>query len=79
MFYVELFMVTLLEENGYTFMVGNCQNCLASLLKVVHSKMKEFAPLGSKFFHFRVDLFSQGTWHAVKLTGDKSYLPCKKW
>ena len=29
------------------------------LLKRVYSKRKEFAPKGSKFFPFRVDLFSE--------------------
>ena len=35
------------------------KHCFASLLKGVHSKRKEFAPLGSKFFPFRVDHFSE--------------------
>ena len=44
-----------------------------SLLKRVSSKRKEFAPLGSKFFPFRVDPF-----YARKQTGShKSGLPCK--
>ena len=30
-----------------------------SLLKRVYSKRKEFAPIGSKFFPFRVDSFSE--------------------
>ena len=51
---------------------------LASLLKRGLSKMKEFAPHGSKFFPFRVDPFSQGTWCAESQTGShKNCLPCK--
>ena len=30
--------------------------------KGVCSKMKESAPMGSRFFHFRVDPFSEGAW-----------------
>ena len=33
------------------------------LLKMVYSKRKEFAPLESKFFPFRVDPFSEGAWY----------------
>ena len=34
---------------------------IKTLLKGVHSKRKEFAPRGSKFFPFRVDPFSEGS------------------
>ena len=47
--------------------------------KKIYSKRKEFAPIGSKFFPFRVDLFQKGVWCAVKQTGShKSCLPCIK-
>ena len=39
---------------------GNYVKRVASVWKVVYSKRKEFAPLGSKFFPFRVDSFSKG-------------------
>ena len=32
-----------------------------SKMKWVYSKRKEFAPVGSKFFPFRVDLFQNGS------------------
>ena len=38
----------------YAFLYSN------PLLKGVYSKRKEFAPKGSKFFPFRVDLISEG-------------------
>ena len=31
-------------------------------------KSKEFAPIGSKFFPFRVDPFSEGEWYTGKQT-----------
>ena len=34
--------------------------------KGIYSKRKEFAPRGSKFFHFRVEPFSEGGWWAGK-------------
>ena len=37
---------------------------LIPFLKDTYSKRKEFAPLGSKFFPFRVDPFSEGIWCA---------------
>ena len=47
--------------------------------KRVYYKREEFAPLGSKFFPFRVDPFSEGDWCIGTQTGShKSYLPCKK-
>ena len=56
-----------------------CQSDLLSFLKGVFSKRKEFAPLGSKFFPFRVDPFSEEALYAGKQTGShKSCLPCKK-
>ena len=36
--------------------------------KWVHFKRKEFAPIGSKFFPFIVDPFSEGIWYARKKT-----------
>ena len=39
--------------------------------KKVSSKRKEFASLGSKFFHFRVGPFSKGTWYVEKQTVTK--------
>ena len=40
---------------------GNSQFCLfISFLKGLYSERKEFAPLGSKFFPFRIDPFSEG-------------------
>ena len=48
-------------------------------LKGVYSKRKEFASHGSKFFPFRVDLFSKENKHAEKQTwSHKSCLLCKK-
>ena len=41
----------------------------ASLLKGIYSKMKEFAPIWSKFFPFRVDHFSEGICCAGKQIG----------
>ena len=50
------------------------------LLKAVYSKKKEFAPLGSKFFHFRVDPFLEGGWCAGKqMSCHRSYLFWTKW
>ena len=40
-------------------------------------KRKNLLPLGSKFFPFRVDLFSERVWCAGKQTeSHKSYLSC---
>ena len=38
----------------------NYKNGLPSFLKGIYTKRKEFAPHGSKFFHFRVDPFYWG-------------------
>ena len=48
------------EVSGWIHIQGRqkCQNYFASLLKGVYSKRKEFAPLGSQIFPFRVDTFS---------------------
>ena len=66
--------------NGYTrwmfshFYKDNCCNyliaflCLKPFLKSVYSKKKEFAPLWSKFFPFRVDHFSEGGNVSLKVT-----------
>ena len=52
----------------------------ASLLKGVYSKRKEFAPLGSKFFPFRVDPFSEGIWYAdMQTESHKNCLLGNKW
>ena len=38
----------------------------------------EFAPMGSKFFPFRVDSFSEGNWCAgMQKESHKSCFPCK--
>ena len=59
---------------------GKCPSCFVSHLRKVYCKRKEFAPLGSKFFHYRVDPFSEGVWCAEKQTGSrKHYLPYTKW
>ena len=51
------------KGNGYTIKAGNSFKVVyTTLLKGVFSEMKEFAPLGSKFFPFRADLLSEGTW-----------------
>ena len=48
--------------------------------KWVYSTWKEFAPLGSKFFPFRVDPFSEEHWWTGKPTGShKNCLHCQKW
>ena len=45
--------------------------------KGVHSKRKEFAPRGSKFFPFRVDFFSKRGWIGGKQAGShKCGLAC---
>ena len=45
-----------------------------------YSKKKEFAPLGSKFFPFSVDPFSEEDCHTVhvKANSKSHYLPCEK-
>ena len=44
-----------------TFRRGNSVESVLSLFrKVIYSKRKEFAPMGNKFFSFRVDPFSGG-------------------
>ena len=64
-----------IKGNGYIFRGRHlCQNCFASFLKKVHSKRKEFAPSGSKFFRFRVDPFSE----AKQTECHKSCLPCER-
>ena len=40
-------------------------DALNNLLKGFHSKRKEFAPLESKFFPFRVEPFSEGRQNAL--------------
>ena len=53
---------------------------LAPYVKTVHSKRKEFAPMGSKFFPFRVDSFLGEALCAEQQTeSHKKYLPCKKY
>ena len=47
------------KGNAYIFKGNNSvKTVLPSFWKTVYSKRKEFAPLGSKFFPFRVDFFS---------------------
>ena len=41
--------------------------------------MKEFTPLGSKFFSFRVDPFQEGFYVLESKQEVTSYLPCEKW
>ena len=49
----------------YTFRGGNSVKIILSpFLKGIYSKRKEFAPKWSKFFPFRVDPFSEGTFFA---------------
>ena len=53
-----------IKVNGYTFRGGNSVKINFACLqksKIVYSKRKEFASLGSKFFPFRVDHFLD--WH----------------
>ena len=48
--------VNLYKGNVYTLRGGNSSKFVASLFwKGVYSKRKESAPLGSKFFSFRID------------------------
>ena len=42
---------------------------IISFQQRVYSKRKQFASCGSKFFPFRVDPYSGGTWCAGKQTG----------
>ena len=54
-------MITL-KENGYTYKGDNAVKIVfGPFWKEVHSKRKEFAPFGSKFFPFGVD-FLGGDW-----------------
>ena len=51
--------------------------CLPTFLKGLTLKGRKL-PLGSKFFHFREDPFSEGALYAGKETlHHRSYLPCK--
>ena len=46
----------------------------------VYSKRKEFAPIGSRFFPFRIDISLKAAWYGGKETGShKSCLLCKWW
>ena len=62
-----------------TFRGGNSvQLFLPPFSKWVYYQRKGFAPLGSKFFHFRVDPFSERTWYLGKQTkSHKTCLLCK--
>ena len=52
--------VPLFLWKGSTFLTSCLRSCtLSSFWKDVCSKRKEFAPLGSKFFPFRADAFSE--------------------
>ena len=53
--YTDMTAASVVKKNGY-FTV---KIVLSSLWKGVNSNRKEFAPIGSKFFSFRVDLFSE--------------------
>ena len=65
----KIFLITF-KGNGYIFSRGNSvKNILTPFRKGVYSKRKEFAPLGSKFFPFGVDLFQKRFWCAVQKTG----------
>ena len=56
-----------------TFVTSCLLSCIPSpFRKGVYSKMKEFAPIGSKFFPFRGDPFPERTKQF-----DKNYLPSK--
>ena len=69
----------ILKGKWYTLKGGNSFKMgLPLFWNGVYSKRKEFAPLGSKFFPFRVDPFSEENLCSGKPTGShKSYLPCK--
>ena len=59
------------KRNGYTlggWVGATVFIYLPSFWKGVYFKRKEFAPLRSKFFPFRVDSFSEGFWCAAKQT-----------
>ena len=47
---------------------------LSPFWKKVCSERKEFAPLGSKFFPFRVYSFTYGVWYAGRQTGFHNFL-----
>ena len=64
------------EWKIYSRQVSNCFKIfLVPFWKGVYSERKEFAPLWSKFFPFRVDP-SEGIWCAEKQT---VCISCKKW
>ena len=49
------------KGDWYTCRTGNyVKICVYSFLQKVYSKRKEFAPIGSRFFPLRVDVFSEG-------------------
>ena len=69
-----------IKVNWHSFRGNNSFiSILPPFWKGVYSKRKEFAPLGSKFFPFWVDPFSEGAWCARKQAGShKNDLPCQK-
>ena len=44
----------------------------------MYSKRKEFAPIGSKFFPYRVEPFPEGDWSAEKQTDNLKLSPLSK-
>ena len=68
----KIWLKSLIKEKQYIFRGGNSSKIVfllpekgstlkgKNLLPRVYSKRKEFAPLGSKFFPFRVDPFEKG-------------------
>ena len=63
-------IVSKLKGKQYTFGLRQlCQRCFTCSLKRFYPKRKEFAPLGSKFFPFRVEPFSEADGCAGEQTG----------
>ena len=61
----------------YTFKKDYFVKNVCPLRKGVYSKRKEFAPLGSNFFSFRVGPFSERVWRATEQTGNHKCCPRK--
>ena len=57
---------TNLKGNWYTFREATLSKCFAFHPNRGYTKRKEFAPIGSKFFPFRVDPFLEGPCYAWK-------------
>ena len=75
--YCRLCCGSFIKACGYTFSRGNSVKIDFSLFwKGVYSKRKESAPLGSRFFPFRVDPFLEGVWYiGMQTRSHKSCLP----